>query len=431
MRPTLITSRYTVDLSFGLRYYDMFIKHCPWGRPGGGAPNVDVRRRDISSIGLHSTPSISAMHLNRSSSVLLPCRRYSNYFSPGKRRKCHRLTMTEIPDISIGNCEVAKKYAIINNTPLSGDGKVHHEKPDGLQIILKDHPAMTFRNKGHVDIEVCYKSLPKGKQTLDKIVVNKKDECPSSTTLGRTSKKHRNKANGQNWAKPAPGGKSCSIPKGHGSSFMRSLGWTNKEMLKELDQDNPVTPAEKLTFKKRPVKKSDKCCAVCTCKCPEKGGSPIKTSSSSPNKDYEKINLNRKGNKNDSKVTICPRLSRNCTKASDYHDGGGVELVPLLARRRAEIRPISLSSTDVTKRTSSDNRWTTKADLEYLSDLNKQMSQKRRSFSMSQQLEKDLCSKHFETFDTFWGRPGHGAPTNIRAKLKLDDLLYGVQSCTE
>lgn len=136
------------------------------------------------------------MHLNRSSSVLLPCRRYSNYFSPGKRRKCHRLTMTEIPDISIGNCEVAKKYAIINNTPLSGDGKVHHEKPDGLQIILKDHPAMTFRNKGHVDIEVCYKSLPKGKQTLDKIVVNKKDDCPSSTTLGRTSKKHRNKAVG-------------------------------------------------------------------------------------------------------------------------------------------------------------------------------------------------------------------------------------------
>ena len=76
-------------------------------------------------------------------------------------------------------------------------------------------------------------------------------------------------------------------------------------------------------------------------------------------------------------------------------------------------------------------RWTDSTDLQYLSDLNNQMSQKRRTVSMSQQLEKDLCSKHFETFDTFWGRPGHGAPTNIRAKLKLDDLLYGVQSCTE
>lgn len=37
--------------------------------------------------------------------------------------------------------------------------------------------------------------------------------------------------------------------------------------------------------------------------------------------------------------------------------GGGVELVPLLARRRANNRPISLSSTDVTKRTVSNDRY--------------------------------------------------------------------------
>lgn len=50
-----------------------------------------------------------------------------------------------------------------------------------LHITLKDHPSMSFRNKGHLDIEVRYKAGAaggKGKPLLEKIVVSDSDKCP-------------------------------------------------------------------------------------------------------------------------------------------------------------------------------------------------------------------------------------------------------------
>ncbi|XP_043655458.1 LOW QUALITY PROTEIN: uncharacterized protein LOC122621606 [Drosophila teissieri] len=67
----------------------------------------------------------------------------------------------------------------------------------------------------------------------------------------------------------------------------------------------------------------------------------------------------------------------------------------------------------------------TAADMRYLHDLNVQISQNRRSVSVSKQLDRDLCNQHFDTFETFWGRPGHGARGDKINKLKLDNLLYG------
>ncbi|XP_020817882.1 uncharacterized protein LOC110191371 [Drosophila serrata] len=67
----------------------------------------------------------------------------------------------------------------------------------------------------------------------------------------------------------------------------------------------------------------------------------------------------------------------------------------------------------------------TAADMRYLHDLNVQISQNRRSVSVSKQMDRDLCNQHFDTFETFWGRPGHGARGDKINKLKLDNLLYG------
>lgn len=54
------------------------------------------------------------------------------------------------------------------------------KQAESLQITLKDHPSMSFRNKGHVDIEVRYKpnAATKGKPMLEKIVVTESDKCP-------------------------------------------------------------------------------------------------------------------------------------------------------------------------------------------------------------------------------------------------------------
>jgi len=35
------------------QYRDMIVKHCPWGRPGGGAPNEQIRRGNILLEGLY------------------------------------------------------------------------------------------------------------------------------------------------------------------------------------------------------------------------------------------------------------------------------------------------------------------------------------------------------------------------------------------
>ena len=148
-------------------------------------------------------------------------------------------------------------------------------------------------------------------------------------------------------------------------------------MLKDLDQDNPVTPAEKPTFRKsRASRKPTRCCDMCTCTC------PTMALNSSALKPIQKPNVNV--NK-EQKPKICPRLLRHSKTIETTTDnsanvvggnrGGGVgvdikmpdnsgvELVPLLARRRAFERPISLSTTDVTKRTASNDRYASKLNL--------------------------------------------------------------------
>ncbi|XP_011203593.3 uncharacterized protein LOC105226428 isoform X1 [Bactrocera dorsalis] len=431
-------------------YYELFVKHYPWGRPGGGAPNLDIRRKDITAVGLHSTPTISTMHrLN----CWQPCR-YNDYFS--QRKKCHDpatcyhhhlhhhipplppapppaphitththtvqttsetchpgaggvLTVCErsVGDVGVGAKVVggATKSNVTGSSGVGGIGVGLGATKNGetLHITLKDHPSMSFRNKGHLDIEVRYKpgaaaAGGKGKPLLEKIVVSDSDKCPlaqgvqtQSLLKGSPRKKKlvaklEKPLSKDPWGKAGPGGKPWRSPKAAGSTFMKSLGWTNKEMLKDLDQDNPVTPAEKPTFRKvRTNKKVQRCCELCICTCPGMvtnkgcGGGAVampalkKPHQSSSNKGQSHataINPQTTTTTAAIKQKHCPRFVRHCeaptlgtsntnnTDPTSANTGGeGVELVPLLARRRANARPVSLSSTDVTKRTASKDRY--------------------------------------------------------------------------
>uniref|UniRef100_A0A1A9WUY4 Uncharacterized protein n=1 Tax=Glossina brevipalpis TaxID=37001 RepID=A0A1A9WUY4_9MUSC len=279
---------------------------------------------------------------------------------------------------------------------------------ESLQITLKDHPSMSFRNKGHLDIEVRYKptavAIAKGKPMLEKILITENDKCPLmeenkdksklESKLNKTRKnleKLEKSANKDPWGRPGPGGKPWRSPKAVGSSFMKSLGWTNKEMLKELDQDNPVTPAEKPTFRKsRAAKKSIKCCDLCTCTCPAISltTNPLKPLKKSyPNKIIENKpklcarlirhshNNNNQNNNQNNENKVNDTTTDQSVKMMTTNDGcligdNGVELVPLLARRRAYNRPISLSSTDITKRTTSNDRYASKLNTNLNSSNN-------------------------------------------------------------
>ncbi|XP_053954242.1 uncharacterized protein LOC128860627 [Anastrepha ludens] len=420
-------------------YYELFVKHYPWGRPGGGAPNLDIRRKDITAVGLHSTPTISTMHRLNS---WQPCR-YNDYFS--QRKKCHDpatcyhhhlhhhipplppppppphvtththtvQTTTEachpaagsvltVCERSAGDVGVGAKVGATNTKVTDSSGGVGvglgaTKNGETLHITLKDHPSMSFRNKGHLDIEVRYKQGAgagvKVKPLLEKIVVSDSDKCPlvqgiqaEPVVRGSPRKKKlvaklEKPPNKDPWGRAGPGGKPWRSPKAVGSTFMKSLGWTNKEMLKDLDQDNPVTPAEKPTFRKvRTNKKVQRCCELCICSCPGMvtnkgcgggvGGGIVPLSTQK--KPHQ--SLPNKGQSNtttaaDLKKKYCPRFVRHCgpptmdnnisnnTETSANAGGDGVELVPLLARRRANARPVSLSSTDVTKRTASKDRY--------------------------------------------------------------------------
>uniref|UniRef100_A0A1B0BMH9 Uncharacterized protein n=1 Tax=Glossina palpalis gambiensis TaxID=67801 RepID=A0A1B0BMH9_9MUSC len=459
-------------------YYDLFLKHCPWGRPGGGAPNVDIRRKDIAELGLHSTAPVNTGSHRYNS--INPCR-LSDYFT--KHKKCldpvtlyqptllshnhrhhhHHHHHHSMPRVGAHSYTVehtnddAKADSTLTLCERDVETTADDKNAERLQITLKDHPSMSFRNKGHLDIEVRYKptavAVAKGKPVLEKIVVTENDKCPlleknedktrSESKLNKTKKnleKLEKSAGKDPWGKPGPGGKPWRSPKAVGSTFMKSLGWTNKEMLKELDQDNPVTPAEKPTFRKsRAAKKSIKCCDLCTCPCPAISltSHPLKPlKKSNPNKISENkskicARLMRHSHNNKVNDTTTDQSAKMMTTNASCVGNNGVELVPLLARRRAYNRPISLSSTDITKRTTSNDRFNTAdAELRYKHELNEQISQKRRSISMAQQLDKDMCNRHFVVFDTFWGRPGHGAPGADKRKLKLNRLLYGSPECT-
>lgn len=173
--------------------------------------------------------------------------------------------------------------------------------------------------------------------------------------------------NKQPWGKPCPGGAPWREPKELGHNFMKSLGWTNKEVLKKLDKSNS-SPTEKIkplnldaprrsngTVKSYVSKENAEltsCCSQCVCACKarygksktddfltvkEKNAYPKPIQTAAPKSTYKK----------GSPLYHPKKKFRH--EPSETLMTGGVELVPLLAKRRASPRNISLSTTDVTK----------------------------------------------------------------------------------
>lgn len=224
-----------------LQYYDLFLQHCPWGRPGGGAPNVEVRRKDITAAGLHSTPTVVSLLLQPLAAYVMripfacppaqttahrinslqPCR-YNDYFT--MQKKCHKNPLAVYhhhhhhPPGAGGRLTHAHSiHHLQESGPRSSTVTIcerelplkpavslgHNANGESIHIELKEHPSMSFRNKGHLDIELRYKPSPpcKGKPMLDKIVVNSESEHPLQEKLANQKKKLQAKLE-----KPVSGG---------------------------------------------------------------------------------------------------------------------------------------------------------------------------------------------------------------------------------
>lgn len=204
------------------------------------------------------------------------------------------------------------------------------------------------------------------------------------------------------WGRPGPGGTPWRNPKTVGHNFMSSMGWTTRDEMRLMNNDiNDNNYASQFlasseqqqqphlynaTKSSRPMN----CCDRCSCECIKKVETSLLRTSTSPPKLKENYRPNGVDDFNyqqnphhqtTPKKTPHYALPQQCnrvqqqsqfeplqpaqmssiatrTKPNISQDtqklsktsllSGGVELVPLLARRRDD-RPISLSSTDITQ----------------------------------------------------------------------------------
>ncbi|XP_013190164.1 uncharacterized protein LOC106134615 [Amyelois transitella] len=104
---------------------------------------------------------------------------------------------------------------------------------------------------------------------------------------------------------------------------------------------------------------------------------------------------------------------------------GGVELVPLLARRR-RVGARTLPSSDVTRPPEQFCQWREMLNMDYLRELKHQMRVKSEQKEESRRDSAESVRRHHETWASLWGRPGHGAPQcrGKYARSNLAQLLY-------
>lgn len=111
----------------------------------------------------------------------------------------------------------------------------------------------------------------------------------------------------------------------------------------ELDE-SPFKKTEKRNnANENKLKLPTQCCPNCFCDCKAKYGAK-----------YQSEQADKENANESTKQQVYAPNAKNCKKCKYVKPrscmiSGGVELVPLLARRRAMQRPISLSTTDVTK----------------------------------------------------------------------------------
>ncbi|GLH08564.1 Uncharacterized protein GBIM_13760 [Gryllus bimaculatus] len=106
----------------------------------------------------------------------------------------------------------------------------------------------------------------------------------------------------------------------------------------------------------------------------------------------------------------------------------GVELVPLLARRRHPCRrpPPALQHRRHAPGAASPVvrvDWKAAAARSYTADLTQQVATKQQYLQRLRQEDVEGCRRHFATWQSLWGRPGHGAPRDDVLRRNLDHLL--------
>merc|ERR1711962_1303844 len=122
---------------------------------------------------------------------------------------------------------------------------------------------------------------------------------------------------------------------------------------------------------------------------------------------------------------------------ADLTDNHGLELAPLMKNQitgRPRKDPTtgymldhSLNSTDITKHASQKGPqpWhSAENKTQYWEQLTGQVNEKQGNQDMSKNVDREQQSQHFQSWETYWGRPGNGAPRDSVQKENLMKMLH-------
>ncbi|KAI4459406.1 centrosome spindle pole associated protein [Holotrichia oblita] len=324
--------------------------------------------------------------------------RFWPWGKPIKPRGIGNLRLEEIfPDD-----ELQKSKRMVGTLKLGKPGGgAPNASPCGKKIIrTREDPILRFQwgkdLRDTIDNTIRYKKNKleqlEYKKQLDKLVAEKKQqqECEKKEDL---QKDRASFAKTPPWGKPGPGGKLWRQPKEIGIDFLKAMGWSNVKTLDRLDNEHQdysdMVKNEADNFKK------------ITYKLPQ----------------YRRKNKeNNKNFVNTKPYRLSPLLS--CK-------GNGVDLVSVIAKKRYPPL-VPLSTTDVTK-DKRDLDYYTKCQQEnraHLSELTRQMQYNVEHKKHMKEEEFKSSRRHFATWDSFWGRPGHGAPLSDTRKGHIERMLF-------
>nr|XP_037869005.1 uncharacterized protein LOC101745757 isoform X1 [Bombyx mori] len=265
------------------------------------------------------------------------------------------------------------------------------------------------------------------------------------------------------WGKPGPGGTIWRNPRNIGLNFSKSMGWTNNEIFTKLKGDHRQLKRSSLTLPT--VKRDDdyykdegdtEAAKGDVTKLPNIGDSPksgrhqLKFLNENIKNSNDTITRSKRSSK---KLKFIKRLSNgerlkrifpgDDDSHNESHDGeisndkkltpegailrltGGVELVPLLARRR-RVGARTLPSSDVTRPPEQPCQWRELLNVDYLRELKHQMRVKCEKKEEIRRNSAESVKQHHVTWASLWGRPGHGAPQQRGryARSNLAQILY-------
>ncbi|XP_068631436.1 uncharacterized protein [Battus philenor] len=384
----------------------------PWGRAGGGAPNPHgFRFTDLRARGIYPEDELKGV------AGYEEWRRWS---SPKRHRP---------------------------RTPLR----------------LCEDPQLFFAEqlRRAVDNDIRYKQTTEQKKTYKEILddmVDKRNKAVKDEIKQNLEYERKLHSMDSPWGKPGPGGKMWRNPRNIGMDFSKSMGWTNNEIFNKLRGEQKRYKRSSLAL-------------------PEiKGDDDLKNQEVSDKENNKTIRMEKLPNivnhsnlyinSKDDSFGHYPRgevkskspkkskvVKRQCNEErvpktgidENVHDvdlsnvidkkltpegsilrlTGGVELVPLLARRR-RIGARTLPSSDVTRPPEQACQWREMLDVDYLKQLKHQMREKNEQKEENRRVSAESVRVHHATWSSIWGRPGHGAPQQRGryARNNLTQLLF-------